>query len=112
MCRLFLMSLVLCCVSCMSGIPIIGIDEEGVKNIKITKSKYSKKMGEVLADVHDAAIVPANRLALEGHLDHWELRWFNVGVGIEGKVGIIGMVSLAARPRIRLYFRRKYNRES
>ncbi|MFK7826757.1 MAG: hypothetical protein AB8G05_21625 [Oligoflexales bacterium] len=91
----------------MSGIPIIGIDEDGVKNVKITKSKYSKKMGEVLADIHDAAIVPANRLALDGGLDQWELQWFNIGVGIEGKVGIIGLVSLAARPRIRLYFRKK-----
>lgn len=91
----------------MSGIPIIGIDEDGVKNIKITKSKYSKKMGEVLADIHDAAIVPANKLALDAPLDQWQLDWFNVGVGIEGKVGLIGMVSIGARPRIRLYFRRK-----
>ena len=98
--------LVIACSSCMSGIHLLGIDQNGEKDLKVTKSKYSKRIGQTLADIHDSALVPANSI-LSNDGREWRIKWFNVGMGIEGKVGIAGIVTLAATPRIRLYFKRK-----
>ena len=98
--------LFLSCYSCASGVRLLGIDREGEKVLKVTKSKYSKRMGETLVDIHDSAIVPANSI-LTSTTRAWDIKWFNIGLGIEGKVGIAGIATLAATPRIRLYFRKK-----
>ena len=95
------------CSSCLSGIHLLGIDQEGIKDLKVTKGDYSEKIGVTLADLHDAALVPANKIAYSRAGEQWKVKWFNIGMGIEGKVGIAGIATLAAKPRIRLYFRRK-----
>ncbi|MFK7824067.1 MAG: hypothetical protein AB8G05_07920 [Oligoflexales bacterium] len=94
------------CCSCISGIHLLGIDKAGEKDLKVTKSKYSKRIGETLADIHDSALVPADKL-FTSNGNEWRIKWFNIGMGIEGKVGIAGVATLAATPRIRLYFRKK-----
>ena len=93
--------------SCLSGIHLLGIDQEGEKDLKVSKNDYAEKIGITLADLHDAALGPANEIAYSRSGEQWKVKWFNIGMGIEGKVGLAGIATLAAKPRIRLYFLKK-----
>ena len=91
----------------MGGIHILGVDKSGVQDIQVDKKLFSQHVGESLADLYDSAIEPANELANSSPQEAlWNLQWFNVGLGIEGKVGIVGIATFSAKPRIRLYFKK------
>ena len=101
----FSLLLFLAQLRCSSGIHVLGIDRNGVRDFRVPAKVYSKHMGESLADIHDSALISANHfLKQQRYFTPWVLNEFNIGVGIEGKVSVIGLATFAARPRIRLFF--------
>ena len=107
--RLQILNLIffLSCGSCGHGINILGIDRNGIQSIKVTHKKYSKHVGEALTDLHDAALVPANKYLTSSKKNKWSIKWFNVGLGLSGEISLAGIATLGAHPRIRLFFERE-----
>lgn len=91
--------------SCHTGIHLLGVGKKGLVDIKVPKEKYSKKLGQALADVHDSVIGPANTY-LQNSSNSWNIEWFNIGIGLEGKLKLAHLKTVGATPRVRLYFRK------
>lgn len=98
--------LLLCSVlstGCLSGIDLIGLDRDGEKLIKVPPKEYAKKMGDSMAEVHDSALIAASVMRSQG-ADGLRLKSFMIGLGVEGKADMAGIVTLGASSRIRLIF--------
>lgn len=93
--------------SCTHGVYILGIDKSGEKEIKVKKEKYIEQIGKTLSDIHFAVLRSTDELHDPESEKAWGLAWFNIGVGIEGEVKVADILTLSARPRLRLYFKKK-----
>ena len=89
---------------CSRGFEVIGLDDSNkVHNFKIDNSNYKKEVGDRLAKINEYTIEALDKISSEDE-STWEVKKVGLGLGLEGKVGILDVVSIKAHPRIRLWF--------